>query len=209
MSRWAETFARLSGGSDTMDTMRHCAEPPPIVSHSVHSVMAAPGRLRPGSVSTVAPTALGVADAAIPAAERAAAIWGDAEAERAAIVQFEGGIPREWAEGFARLDPDHPPVDVPPGRWQRFVDDVGRFLDSPFVVVAATLGWGPYDLFGCDRDRPFALTDQAGLLWLLDGDRLVMLAEDAATIETKGGARQTWRRKPPTSGRILAWELPT
>ena len=32
-------------------------------------------------------------------------------------------------------------------------------------------------LFGYDRDRPFARIDQAGLLWLLNGDRLVMLAE--------------------------------
>ena len=54
--------------------------------------------------------------------------------------------PRAWAEGFARLDPDRPPGDVPPKRWQRFVDDVGRFLDSPFCAVAAAIGWGPYDL---------------------------------------------------------------
>ena len=34
--------------------------------------------------------------------------WGDAEDERAAIVEHEGGAPHEWAEGFARLDPDWP-----------------------------------------------------------------------------------------------------
>jgi hypothetical protein len=46
------------------------------------------------------------------------------------------------------------------------------FLDSPFRAVAQALDWGPDDLFGCDRDRPFARIDQAGLLWLLNGDRL-------------------------------------
>ena len=133
--------------------------------------------------------------------------WGEAEEERAAIVEYDGNIPRTWAEGFARLDRTSPPADLPFIRWRRFVDDVGLFLDSPFCAVAAALGWGPYDLFGCDRDRPFARIDQAGLLWLLNGDRLVMLAKDAATIESRTGARQTWRRKPAAPGRVLAWEL--
>jgi hypothetical protein len=34
-----------------------------------------------------------------------------------------------------------------------------------------------------------------------------MLAQDAATIETRTGARQTYRCKPPDPGRVLAWEL--
>jgi len=141
-----------------------------------------------------------------PGPAEAALAWGEAEEERAAIVEHDGAIPRAWAEGFARLDPDRPPGDVPLARWQRFADDVGRFLDSPFCAVAAALGWGPHDLFGCDRDRPFARIDQAGLLWLLNGNRLVMLTEDAATIESATGARQIYRREPITLGRALAWE---
>jgi hypothetical protein len=84
---------------------------------------------------------------------------------------------------------------------------LGRFLDGPFCAVAAALGWGPLDLFGCDRDRPFARIDQAGLLWLLNGDRLVALSENTATIETCTGARQTFGRKPTEPGRVLVWEL--
>ena len=42
MSRWADTFARLSSGSDTLDTMRHSGNTPPTVSQSVNSVTAAP-----------------------------------------------------------------------------------------------------------------------------------------------------------------------
>jgi hypothetical protein len=133
--------------------------------------------------------------------------WGDAEAERAAIVEHDGKIPREWAEGFARLDSDRPPGDVPLKRWQQFVDDAGRFLDSPFCAVAAALGWGPLDLFGCNRDRPFVRIDQAGLLWLLNGAKLVALSENTATIETPAGSRQTYRGKPGEPGRVLAWEL--
>ena len=89
----------------------------------------------------------------------------------------------------------------------QFIDDVGVFLDSQFCVIAATLGWGPYDLFGCDRDRPFARIDRAGLLWLVKGEKLIVLTENTATIETKAGVRQTYRRKPNGPGRVLAWEL--
>jgi hypothetical protein len=96
---------------------------------------------------------------------------------------------------------------VPLKRWQRFVDDVGLFLDSPFCAVAGALGWGPLDLFGCDRDRPFARIDCAGLLWLLNGDRLVALSENTAAIKTRTSAQQTYRRKPSEPDRVLAWEL--
>jgi len=144
-----------------------------------------------------------VANAAQPAS---APRWGETEEERAAIIQHDGGIPRAWAEGFARLDPDRPPGDVPLGRWQRFVDDVGRFLDL-WAAHAAALGWGPHDLFGCDRDRPLARIDLAGLLWLLNGDKLVALTENTAIIERRAGARQTYRRKPNEPARMLVWEL--
>jgi hypothetical protein len=161
-----------------------------------------------GLAAAPADTAASAAPLAPPATiDRAPAMWGDDEEERAAIVEHDGAIPREWAEGFAQLDPDRPPRDAPLKRWQRFVDDVGLFLDSPFCAVAAALGWGPHDLFGCDRDRPFARLDQAGLLWLLNGAKLVMLTEDAATIELATGVRQVWRCRPTEPGRVLAWEV--
>ena len=99
------------------------------------------------------------------------------------------------------------PIAPPTRRWQRFVDDVGSFLDSPFCAVAAALGWGSHDLFGCDCDRPFSRIDQCGLLWLLHGDRLIAMTDNTATIESPTGVRQTYRRKAGELGRVLAWEL--
>jgi hypothetical protein len=119
----------------------------------------------------------------------------------------QAGGPRASAEGFARLHPDCPPSDVPPRRWRQFLEDASRFLGGGFAAQAAALGWEPYDLFGCNRDRPFARIDQAGLLWLLNGDRLLALTENTATIETRTGARHTYCRKPNEPGRVLAWEL--
>jgi hypothetical protein len=133
----------------------------------------------------------------------------DEEEERSAIIEHDGGIPRSWAEGFARLHPDRPPGDVPLGRWQTFCNDVGRFLDS-WASKAASLGWTPLELFGADRDGPFARVDCAGLLWLVHGRRLVALSQDTAVIETSTGSRLTYRRKPiPPGDVVLAWELTT
>jgi hypothetical protein len=61
------------------------------------------------------------------------AFGADTEGNRAAIMGYGIGAPRDWAEALARLDPAQPPADVPDGRWQRFIDDCGVFLDS---------GWG-------------------------------------------------------------------
>ena len=133
--------------------------------------------------------------------------FAEIEEERAAIIEYDGHVPRDWAEGYTRLDPDHPLGDVPLRRWQGFVDDIGRFLDSPFCAVAAALGWSAFDLFGCDRKKPFARIDHMGLCWLIAGNRLVDLSNDAAVIETWTGSRQTYRRKPRNPDRVLAWGL--
>jgi hypothetical protein len=127
--------------------------------------------------------------------------------ERAAIVEFDGSIPRAWADGYAHLDLAHPPAEVPSERWRQFVDDVGRFLDGPFCAVAVNLGWTAHDLFGADRLRPWARVDRMGLLWLVNGGRIEILTDNSATITRQGGARQTFRRVTVGHGCILAWEL--
>jgi hypothetical protein len=133
--------------------------------------------------------------------------WADAEEERAAIVEHDGGAPRAWAEALARLDPNKPSGDVPPQRWLRFIDDCGRFLDGGWAAHAVSLGWGPLDLFGCDRERPFARVDHLGLLWLVKGGTVVELHRDRAILETERGVRQCYRRRPVEVGRVvLAWE---
>jgi hypothetical protein len=73
----------------------------------------------------------------IPATQHGTA---DAEAERAAIIEYDGGAPRAWAEALARLDPANPPGDVPPVRWTQLIDDCGRFLDHGWAQRCAALG---------------------------------------------------------------------
>jgi hypothetical protein len=70
------------------------------------------------------------------------------------------------------------------------------------------LGWGPLHLFGCDRERPWARIDHAGLIWLLGGHKIVALTADTAVIETATGARQTYRRVAIEADQaVLAWEF--
>jgi hypothetical protein len=85
--------------------------------------------------------------------------------------------------------------------------DAGRFLDNGFAAQAAALDWDALELFGCDANRPYARIDNAGLICFLNGDRLVVLTELSARIETKSGATLTYYRKPGELGRALAWEL--
>src|SRR4051812_41569361 len=112
-----------------------------------------------------------------------------------------------WHQGVAGLDPERPPRDVPPRRWRQFIYDATRFLDNGFASQAAALGWHAHDLFGCDCERPFARIDNMGLIWLLDGNRLVALTEQSARIDLKNGVAHTYRRKPGEIGRVLAWQF--
>ena len=99
-----------------------------------------------------------------------------------------------------QLDPERPPGDVPPRRWAQFIADATAFRSSGFADQARALGWTDADLFGCDDERPFARIDCLGLIWLLNGDRLLALTADAAVIETKGGSRLTFRKRERLGG---------
>src|SRR5579862_7403504 len=46
-----------------------------------------------------------------------------AEENAADIDGGRAAAPRAWAAGVARLDPESPPLDVPPARWRHFIRD--------------------------------------------------------------------------------------
>ena len=62
---------------------------------------------------------------------------GETEEERVAIVEHDGGIPREWVEGFAQLDPDRPAISsvdtaAPAEIAGRTIQDADRCDDPEF-----------------------------------------------------------------------------
>jgi hypothetical protein len=92
--------------------------------------------------------------------------------------------------------PEKSAVETRPSAGCVSLETAAGSFDGGWVCKAAAFGWGPLDLFGCDRERPFARIDHLGLLWLLDG----------GTIAERG-TRQCYRRRPAEVGRVvLAWE---
>lgn len=102
------------------------------------------------------------------------------EDERAALVEQDGGIPRLFAEAFARLQQSCP-AGVPEARWRQFIDDGGLFLDR-WGAEALEFGWTVRDVFGLDHGKPLARLDRMGLVWLLKGRQVVALTDRAARL---------------------------
>lgn len=125
--------------------------------------------------------------------------------ERAAIAEFEGGIPRLWAEGFARLQMTPCPAAMRPDRWRQVIDDAGRFLDR-WAAKAAALGWDTASVFGVHADRPIERVGCAGLVWLLRGNEIEAISSSVARIRTRSGAVQIYDRRPQSAG-VPLWEL--
>ena len=98
-------------------------------------------------------------------------------------------------------------ADFPPTRWSRLRADLAEFVESPWRTEAERLGWSELDLFGVDATRPYTRIDGLGLVPALDGCRIVELSGDVAVIETPGGARQSFQRRPDRPGRVLVWEI--
>src|SRR5262249_49655979 len=88
-------------------------------------------------------------------------------------------------EGVARLHHYPPPTDGPPHPWRPFVSDCHSFLNSSenWAERAAELGWDARALFGCHRNYPLMHLGSAGLLWAVNGGKLVELHRDWAVIE--------------------------
>lgn len=129
--------------------------------------------------------------------------------ERAAIIEYDGEIPREWAEGLARLCVMPCPEGINGTRWRQVVNNAGRFTDH-WATKASALGWTALDIFGVDRHKPEVAVHTAGLIWLLRDKRIVAIAADAVIVETPNGAHQSFRPSvddSDASRRVLLWEL--
>jgi hypothetical protein len=89
------------------------------------------------------------------------------------------------------------------------VDDCEQFLTSPenWAERAHQLGWETMALFGCASRRPLDYSGSAGLLWAVNGGRLVELHRDWAMIDVPIQMRQRiFYRRNVVPGKIsLPW----
>ena len=60
---------------------------------------------------------------------------------------------------------------------------------------AEALGWAAEDLFGLDPVAPLGRYDAMGLLWMLEGQRVVALTDEAATIKASSGSLLKFYRR--------------
>ena len=113
------------------------------------------------------------------------------------------------ADKLVRLDHHRPLTDIPPHRWRQFLSDCNNFLTGGenWAGRAAELGWNAATLFGCHRARPLAHPGGAGLLWAINGGRLVELHRDWAVIElAANGSRHVFERRRVDAGKVtLPW----
>jgi hypothetical protein len=101
---------------------------------------------------------------------------------------------------FATLEARCPNL-VPLARWQLAVEDGRRFL-ARWGDQAEALGWTARDLFGLHQPpaRPhpsysrLSRYDETGLIWLLNGRRVVALTEATAAIQNPTAAITIYRR---------------
>jgi len=124
-------------------------------------------------------------------------------------VRAERPVPDDWVEGVARLNYYRPPTDVPPHRWRQFVSDCQSFLNSSehWAERAAELGWDARALFGCHRNYPLMHLGSAGLLWAINGGKLVELHRDWAVIELPVNRQRNFNRRDIAAGKVtLPWD---
>jgi hypothetical protein len=120
----------------------------------------------------------------------------DDDAERAAVIEFNGGIPRPWAEALARLAKQRRLADVPDRQWNRLRDDFIDFC-MDWAGPAEALGWRPRDLLGWDVRYPFSpIAKRLGLTWKIAGARVVSVERDEIVIERQPGFHTTLPRLP-------------
>jgi hypothetical protein len=109
-------------------------------------------------------------------------------------------FPARYSRAMTALEarcPDLVPID----RWQFVVDDGRRFL-ARWGEQAEALGWTAKDLFGLlavpEHAKPsfnrLSRYDEIGLIWLLEGRRVIALAEATAAIRGPTAAITVYRR---------------
>jgi hypothetical protein len=118
-------------------------------------------------------------------------------------------VPLDWIEGVAALDYHCPTTDISPHRWRLFLDDCYRFMSPSenWAERAAALGWDDRALFGCRRNRPLDHLGSAGLLWGINGGKLLELRRDWAVIELAANRsrRVFQRRRLDAANTTLPW----
>ncbi len=118
------------------------------------------------------------------------------EVERAAIMEWSGGLPKDWAEGFARLNPDEPPNALSKPDWVARLDGALSMADV-YGQRLSGLGWTFEALFSFGES--WLRLDHRSVGWfvaeaLSGGGRILDADEKRIHYQKANGAAFTvWR----------------
>jgi hypothetical protein len=116
----------------------------------------------------------------------------DAIAERAAIAEIDGGLPRDWAERLAELAHGPRPAGITEREWSARLEALWVFADRHAAALDAA-GWGFGEVFGVGE--AWQRLDQRGAAWFALSATALQVAPDCLRWRTADGvARALWRR---------------
>jgi hypothetical protein len=119
-----------------------------------------------------------------------------------------GGV-ATWIACVALLNPNRPAAGIPPLRWRQFIDDCVKFLDPAEgrAERAFQMDWSTFDLFGCRASQPLAHLGVAGLLWAVNGGRVIEIHRGWGVIEQaiNGSRRSFDQRRARQASLTLPW----
>ena len=127
--------------------------------------------------------------------------------ERAAIIEFDGGVNRDLADALARMEST--PSWCKAGRWRSAVNHFAGLIDDGSVALALEAGWDLVEIIGVQTKSPHDSPLVAGLVFSLrPGNRVEKISDRGCTI-VAGSLKHVWTRTlPPATGSIvLPWDL--
>jgi hypothetical protein len=130
--------------------------------------------------------------------ECAAVEWPNHYSRRAGQTVDRSSAP--FAKALAALEQRRPDY-VEANRWRQAVED-GRAFLSRWGEQAEALGWTARDLFGLiavpEHAKPsfnrLSRYDETGLIWLLEGRKVLALTAETAAIHNPSGSITTYRK---------------
>ena len=155
-----------------------------------------------GGVPTVSSVPTNFAEGTTPDAE----VPQESRSAHGKSQKLPDDLPSDWRSGFAAFCAMPPLDDFLLHRWEQAIRDGEAFL-SVWGLEAVRLGWRAVDLFGASPAAPWARIGMLGLVPLLNGDPVVALDADAATIKTRSGGALRFRRHIAREGGVCLWEI--
>jgi hypothetical protein len=147
----------------------------------------------------------------------------DAYEERAAIIEFDAGLPRQEAETLAAQEQGHANADSLHGatvaRWATEIDRLSKlqavspdgaealkraqaFISEGWALQAARLGWDEVQLFGISPAAPWRRYDRKGVAF---GGAVQAVTESCVVYV--GGQRRFKANVNNDGGAVPIWEM--